>query len=101
MCRFYDPEASNDCREIMADVVADKEAANTCDYFSPRTPEVEENEDEARESKSRLEAVFGADTGPAPGGGLAEEVEALKDGGESEAEAARRKLENMFGGKED
>ena len=101
MCRFYDPDASNDCREIMADVVADKQAANTCDYFSPRTPEIAEDGDEARESRARLDAVFGKEKETTPGGGLAQEAEALKAGRESEADAARRKLEEMFGGKED
>ena len=35
-CDFYDTAASNDCREPMADLVAEKEAANLCDYFCPR-----------------------------------------------------------------
>ena len=101
MCRFYDPEASNDCREIMADVVADKQAANTCDYFSPRPPEVERDQDEAQDSRARLDAVFGKESESMRGGGLAQEAKAMKDGGESEADTARRKLEEMFGGKEE
>lgn len=115
MCRFYDPDASNDCRETMADVVADKEAANTCDYFSPSMPEQARDDDEARQAQAKLDAVFGKDTagtgeGATDGGGLAGEAESMKDKGETEAEAARRKLDAVFsedtggrdsGGKED
>lgn len=33
-CRFYDPNAYNECREPMAERVVDKDRANFCDYFS-------------------------------------------------------------------
>lgn len=101
MCRFYDPDASNDCREIMADVVQDKEAANTCDYFSPRAPEQERDEAEAAEAKAKLRAAFGEGEGGGSGGGLAQQAQAFQDKGENEADTARRKLEEVFGGKED
>ncbi len=32
-CQFYDPNAHNQCREPQAELVSDKEVANTCDYF--------------------------------------------------------------------
>ena len=32
-CHFYDQYAPNKCREPQADLQADKEAANACDYF--------------------------------------------------------------------
>ena len=32
-CDFYDPDASNNCREPLVDLQGDKETANTCDYF--------------------------------------------------------------------
>ena len=32
-CDFYEPGAHNDCRESNAEIVADKEAGNFCDYF--------------------------------------------------------------------
>jgi len=32
-CEFYEPGAHNDCREPNAEVVADKEQGNFCDYF--------------------------------------------------------------------
>jgi hypothetical protein len=34
-CRFYRPGRNNDCLEPVADHVADKVAANFCDYFQP------------------------------------------------------------------
>ena len=59
MCRFYDADAHNACREPMADLVADKEKSNICDYFQPRTGSGREDDSEAAESKTRLEALFG------------------------------------------
>lgn len=32
-CEFYEPGARSDCREPNAEIVADKEAGNFCDYF--------------------------------------------------------------------
>jgi hypothetical protein len=32
-CEFYEPGVHNDCREPNAEVVADKEQGNFCDYF--------------------------------------------------------------------
>ena len=103
MCRFYDPDASNACRERMADLVADKEAANTCDYFTPRPQTAAEDRGEADQARAKLEAVFGdQDTqGGGPAAGLTQEAEAIRDKSESEAEASRRKLEEIFGKKGD
>lgn len=36
-CDFYDPAYHNQCRETMAELVADKEHPNFCEYFTPRT----------------------------------------------------------------
>ncbi len=36
-CRFFDPSRSSECTETQAEWVRDKEAANFCDYFEPRT----------------------------------------------------------------
>ena len=35
-CEFYDPDAHNQCREPMAEYVADKESFNYCTFFSPK-----------------------------------------------------------------
>jgi len=32
-CRFYDPQAYNECSEPQAEVVREKERANFCDFF--------------------------------------------------------------------
>jgi hypothetical protein len=34
-CQFYDPAKHNQCAEIQAAWVRDKESANYCDYFQP------------------------------------------------------------------
>jgi len=36
-CTFYDPKAYNECREPSADVVREKERANYCEYYQPKT----------------------------------------------------------------
>ncbi|TMA45259.1 MAG: hypothetical protein E6J83_07940 [Deltaproteobacteria bacterium] len=55
-CAFYEPGRHNDCREPNAQLVADKEAGNFCDYFRPAahgaaaaTPS---------ETRARLDALF-------------------------------------------
>ncbi len=35
-CKYYDPHAYNDCREVSAERIRDKERANFCDFFLPR-----------------------------------------------------------------
>ncbi|MCK4923643.1 MAG: hypothetical protein KAS61_01635 [Spirochaetes bacterium] len=35
-CRFYRPGRHNDCTEPQAELVADKRAANFCNYFTMR-----------------------------------------------------------------
>lgn len=36
-CEFFDPGSNNQCRESQADRVVDKERANFCDYFRPKS----------------------------------------------------------------
>ncbi|MBF0208162.1 MAG: hypothetical protein HQK53_14890 [Oligoflexia bacterium] len=33
MCDFYDPEFLNECRELMAENVVEKDKVNFCSYF--------------------------------------------------------------------
>ncbi len=56
-CKFYDHHAYNDCKEVMAERVVDKERANFCEYFVPRgsSLQVSNREDDA---KKALEALF-------------------------------------------
>ncbi len=35
-CRHFDLTAHNECREVMAEWVRNKDRSNYCDYFSPR-----------------------------------------------------------------
>lgn len=36
-CEFYEPNAHNQCRETQAELQANKEVANSCDYFRAAT----------------------------------------------------------------
>ena len=35
-CKFYDQSAYNECKEVAAERIIDKERANFCDFFLPR-----------------------------------------------------------------
>lgn len=56
-CKFYDPHAYNECREVSAERIVDKERANFCDYFVPRGS-AQESVNKAQEARSALEALF-------------------------------------------
>ncbi|MDO8643792.1 MAG: hypothetical protein Q7S00_02350 [bacterium] len=63
-CRFYDPNAYNECHEPVAERVVAKESANFCDCFKfnckgescirPQDRRVAETD----EAKKKLEALF-------------------------------------------
>jgi hypothetical protein len=59
-CKFFDPGAYNECREVSAERIVDKERANFCDYFrvrgsvGPRRSGYQKTE----EAKAALEALF-------------------------------------------
>lgn len=36
-CEFYDAQVYNECRETQADVCREKERANFCDFFRPKS----------------------------------------------------------------
>ena len=56
-CKFYDHHAYNDCKEVMAERVIDKERSNSCEYFVPRGASLQmSNRDE--NAKEALEALF-------------------------------------------
>jgi hypothetical protein len=56
-CKFYDPHSYNDCREVAAERIVDKERANFCDYFVVRGSH-RGNVSKAQEAKKALEALF-------------------------------------------
>jgi hypothetical protein len=58
-CKFYDPHAYNECREVSAERIVDKERANFCDYFVLRgTKGAGRGSNKVKEAKEALEALF-------------------------------------------
>lgn len=87
LCRFHDITVAKQCQEPVAEEVRDKERANYCDYFEPR-PDAwsDRGVTEGAAAKAALDALFG---------GKAAESSATANA----ADEARRKLEELFGGK--
>lgn len=87
LCRFYDLTVAKQCREPIAEEVRDKEGANYCDYFEPRAGAWSDRAvTEGAAARTALDALFGGKpAAPAIAGNAADE--------------ARRKLEELFGGK--
>jgi len=56
-CKFYDPHSYNNCREVLADRIVDKERSNFCDYFVPRGSRGSKI-NKTKEAKRALEALF-------------------------------------------
>ncbi|MCC6207429.1 MAG: hypothetical protein IT488_04695 [Gammaproteobacteria bacterium] len=83
MCRFYDTRCANQCREPVADTVADKERANFCGYFQIRPDAFAPKSGKIEESHRQLEALFGSAGSPAS------EPRSPED-------AARDKLDELF-----
>jgi len=84
MCRYFDPAAAQQCREPVADTVADKQRANFCGYFQIRPRAFVAVADSSEESRRRLEGLFGSGSNAA-----------LQVDGDS-GKLARKKLEEMF-----
>ncbi|UCF57311.1 MAG: hypothetical protein JSW15_02225 [Deltaproteobacteria bacterium] len=58
-CSFYDPDAYNECREVSAERIVEKERANFCDYYVPRGAEKARGSlNRTKEAKEALEALF-------------------------------------------
>ena len=87
-CRFYDTSKAKYCAEPIAEEVQDKERANFCDLFQARANAYQAADTRAvEEAKAGLAALFGDAAG---------ELDKR-----SEADLARERLENLFGGKPD
>ena len=56
-CNFYDHHAYNECKEVMAERIIDKERANVCEYFVPRGSNVP-IQDRVGDAREALEALF-------------------------------------------
>jgi hypothetical protein len=60
LCEFYDVAKAKHCREPIAEEVRDKERANFCDYFKPRSNAYSNKpQSEAEKARAQLEALFG------------------------------------------
>ncbi len=56
-CNFYEPGAYNECREVTAERVIDKERANFCDNFAARGP-AHKSINRTKDARAALEALF-------------------------------------------
>ena len=56
-CKFYDPGSYNECKEVIAEGVVDKDRANFCDYFVLKGAKGSEGGREAV-AKQALEDLF-------------------------------------------
>ena len=56
-CNFYEPHAYNECREVIAERVVDKERANFCDNFLAKDLP-RKGVDRTQNAKDALEALF-------------------------------------------
>lgn len=56
-CTMYSPGAHNDCREPNAEVVAEKEEANFCEYFQPSSVSPRSS-GASSDVRTRLERLF-------------------------------------------
>lgn len=56
-CKFYDPHAYNECKEVVAERVIDKERANFCEYFVFKGSS-HKALDKTAQARQALEALF-------------------------------------------
>jgi len=58
-CKFFDRNAYNECREVSAERIMDKERANFCDCFVPSgTKGQSSHSTRSRDAREALEALF-------------------------------------------
>jgi hypothetical protein len=58
-CKYYDQSAYNECKEVAAERILDKERANFCDFYMPRGSKGGSGTlNRTREAKEALEALF-------------------------------------------
>lgn len=81
LCTYYRTGIANECREPIAERIVNKERANFCGYFTPRTGAYTAGAD-LTGSRAALAELFGAaaDSAPAP----------------DSADAARAALDDLF-----
>lgn len=80
MCQFYNPGLTSQCDEGRAEEVHDKEHANFCDWFKPRSDAYcPPDKGKTQLAKSKLDALFGGSTANG-----------------TQPDAAREELNNLF-----
>ncbi|MBM4344562.1 MAG: hypothetical protein FJ100_14450 [Deltaproteobacteria bacterium] len=87
-CRFWSPNAHNQCTENQGEFIRDREAANFCNWFAFRVMG-EDNSAEIDATKARLDALFGG------GGGAAKPAAATPLSPKTDSDA-RARLEALF-----
>jgi hypothetical protein len=92
MCRHYNPRYVGQCDHDFADKVLIKDKSNFCSHFRPNPGAYEEVADTGKEkAQQELESLFGS-------GQESSEAGEQGDDPRSEAEAAKKKLDDLFGG---
>jgi hypothetical protein len=80
LCEFYDPHLTSRCREERAEEVRDKEHANFCDWFKPRSnAHRPPGEGKTQAVKAKLDNLFGG-----------------AQASDGKTDAARDKLSDLF-----
>jgi hypothetical protein len=101
MCRHYDVKATEQCQEERAEPPTNKEVANFCEWFEPRTGAYRARRTDAQDrARAKLDALFGGsssgETDPA------DETDSTASDAPNETrpmtkeEEARAKLEALF-----
>lgn len=89
LCRWYAPGRPADCDHDRADPPVEKESANFCEYFAPLTGAFAEEEGRKKAgAKSKLDSLFGEDSGEDGGENAEEDGESGDD--------VRSKLDDLF-----
>ena len=84
MCRYYDPNSIDQCTQEDAEEVREKERANFCDYYKPRSGAYQVRDtSQAGAAKDKLNDLFGGSSG--------EKSRTVESSGSS-----RQQLEDLF-----
>jgi len=90
MCRHYDLRYVGECNHDFADKVLEKEKSNFCAHFKPDPGAYTgERNPEKTQAQQELESLFRENRG-------AEDQPDKEEPPESEADAARKRLEDLF-----
>ena len=101
LCRHYDPKRTMQCFEDRADPPLQKENANFCDFFAPRSGAFEARTSKASDAaRGELDSLFGTNES-AEGDDLPTDDAGpdTEDAAEppTKEEEARKKLDDLFG----